>query len=122
NHRFQAVQLPYNLAMPEAFLSRNQKLGSASVSLIEAAREQGMMVMASGTILQGRLTRGVPEEILKLFGLKTQTQCSIQFVRSTPGVSSALIGMSKPVHVAENLEVARKPPLSWEKMRELFEE
>src|SRR5262249_10628438 len=122
NHHFRAVQLPYNLAMPEAFLSRNQKLGSASVSLIEAAHEQGMMVMASASILQGRLTRGVPDEILKLFGLKTQTQCSIQFVRSTPGISTALIGMSRPAHVAEDLEVARHSPLAWEKMKELFEE
>ena len=37
DHHFRAIQLPYNLAMPEAFVLRNQKLGSVSVSLIEAA-------------------------------------------------------------------------------------
>ncbi|HEY4492922.1 MAG TPA: aldo/keto reductase, partial [Acidobacteriota bacterium] len=50
-HHFRAVQLPYNLAMPEAYLTKNQKLGSRSVSLIEAASSQDMAVFCSAAIL-----------------------------------------------------------------------
>lgn len=123
NHHFRAVQLPYNLAMPEAFLFRNQKFGSESASLIEAASKQQMIVMCSASILQGQLAGPLPEPIAAvLSGMKTDAQRSIQFVRSTPGVTTALVGMSRKAHVAENLQTAEQLPLSWEKMKELFKE
>src|SRR3990172_7234722 len=49
-HHFRAIQFPFNLAMPQAFLRRNQKLGSQSVSLLEAASRQGMIVLCSASI------------------------------------------------------------------------
>src|SRR6266508_373912 len=39
-HRFRVVQLPYNLAMPEAFTLPNQGAGRAVVPLLEAARQE----------------------------------------------------------------------------------
>jgi len=122
DHHFRAIQLPMNLAMPEAFLSKNQKLGSRSVSLLEAAEKQNMLVLASGSILQGQLAGNLPEAISEFFSdFRTDAQRSIQFVRSTPGVTSALVGMSDPAHVKENMEIAQKPPLEWDKLREIFE-
>jgi len=123
DHHFRAIQLPFNIAMPEAFLSKNQKLGSQSVSLLEAAHHLGMIVLCSASILQGQLAANLPAFVTKFFGdLKTEAQRSIQFVRSTLGVTTALVGMSNPVHVEENLQVAQKPVVSWNQMRQLFSE
>lgn len=123
HHHFRAIQLPYNLAMPEAFVRKNQKLGSASVSLLEAARGQDMLVLSSASILQGQLASNIPPSIKDVLrGFQTDAQASIQFVRSTPGVSTALVGMSREDHVTENLKTALQPPLAWEKMKQLFEE
>jgi aryl-alcohol dehydrogenase-like predicted oxidoreductase len=123
SHHFRAIQLPYNLAMPEAFVRKNQKLGSVSVSLLEAARAQGMVVLSSASILQGQLASNIPDSIKDVIrGFQTDAQASIQFARSTPGVSSALVGMSHEAHVAENLKTAQQPPLAWEKMKPLFED
>lgn len=122
-HHFRALQLPFNLAMPEAFTFRNQKFGARSVSLIEAASLQNMIVMCSASLLQGQLASQLPEAIVAVLqGLRTDAQRALQFVRSAPGVTVALAGMSRPEHVAENLQTAAHPPLPWDKLKELFEE
>ncbi len=122
DHNFRAIQLPYNLAMPEAFLLNNQNYGSKRVSLLQAAYKQNMIVLSSASILQGQLAQTLPESIQKFFGqLKTNAQKAIQFARSTPGVTTALVGMGRPEHVEENLQAAQIPPLPWEKFQELFE-
>ncbi|MCI0416317.1 aldo/keto reductase [bacterium] len=121
DHHFRAIQLPLNLAMPEALLSKNQKYGSQSVSLLEAAHLQKIIVLCSASILQGQLARNLPGFVGRFFhDLSTDAQRSIQFVRSTLGVTSALVGMSNPKHVEENLQVAQTPRVPWEKMRQLF--
>jgi aryl-alcohol dehydrogenase-like predicted oxidoreductase len=43
-------------------------------------------------------------------GLSTSAQRALQFARSTPGVTTALVGMGRREHVAENLDVARVEP------------
>lgn len=123
DHHFRAIQLPYNLAMPEAMASRNQMFGAQAVSTFEAARLQNMIVLASASILQGRLSRDLPERIEKFFSqLPTDAQRSLQFVRSAPGVTSALVGMSQKKHVEENLALAKHSPLAWEALQGLFQE
>lgn len=122
DHNFRALQFPYNLAMPEAFLLHNQNFGSQRVSVIRAAHNQNMIVLCSASILQGQLAQTLPESIQKFFAqLKTDAQKAIQFVRSTPGVTTALVGMGQPAHVEENLQTAKVSPLPWEKFQDLFE-
>src|SRR5262245_17064320 len=122
DHNFRALQFPYNLAMPEAFLLHNQNFGSQHVSVIKAAHNQNMIVLCSASILQGQLAQTLPESIQKFFAqLQTDAQKAIQFVRSTPGVTTALVGMGRPEHVEENLQTAKVAPLSWEKFQDLFE-
>ena len=53
-------------------------------------------------------------------GLRTDAQRSIQFVRSTPGVNVALVGMKSSDHVAENLETLKQAPASFESFMKLF--
>jgi aryl-alcohol dehydrogenase-like predicted oxidoreductase len=121
NHHFKVVQLPYNLAMPEAFTASTQRLGNRIVSMTEAAGELGINLMASASIMQSRLSYNLPPIIATaLKGLDTDAQRAIQFVRSTPGIDVALVGMSRPEHVRENLKVATVPPAAEEDFVKLF--
>jgi len=120
-HGFRFVQLPFNLAMPEAFTLRNQMVEDQELSLLEAAARLGVTVMSSASIFQGRVARGLPESLLEQLGsLSTHAQAAIQFVRSAPSITTALAGMSSPEHVAENLELVGVPPLSPEQFMKLF--
>jgi len=121
-HHFRFVQLPFNLAMPEALVSANQSLQGAQVSLLEAARALGVTVVASASLLQGRVAEELPAHIREPLGsLATDAQTAIQFVRSTPGISTALVGMSHPAHVEENLQLARVEPARTEQYQQLFD-
>jgi aryl-alcohol dehydrogenase-like predicted oxidoreductase len=105
DHHFRFIQLPLNLAMPEAFGSRVD-----GESVLDLATRLGITAVASASLLQSRLARNLPGEIReKLPGFRTDAQCAIQFVRSTPGITVALIGMSDQGHVRENLELAGIP-------------
>jgi aryl-alcohol dehydrogenase-like predicted oxidoreductase len=120
-HHFRAVQLPFNLAMLEALDPSMQVLEGKPAPALVAARSRGLMVFASASLLQGRLADGLPEEIAHHFrGLATDAQRAIQFVRSTPGITSALVGMSRSEHVAENLATARVAPLSFKDYQAMF--
>jgi aryl-alcohol dehydrogenase-like predicted oxidoreductase len=111
DHHLVAVQLPFNLRMDEARAVANQVVGGKAMSLLDAARALGVAVVASASLLQGRLSRGLPEQLAQsLGGLKSDAQRALQFARSTPGVAAALVGMRKAAHVEENLELRRIPP------------
>jgi aryl-alcohol dehydrogenase-like predicted oxidoreductase len=120
-HHFRVIQLPHNLAMPEALTQQNQQVDGQTLSPLEAAQEFGIYVLCSASILQSRLTRGLPDVLAQVFRLDTDAQRAIQFVRSSPGVGSALVGMKQVSHVEENLAVAKVPPASLEQFMRLFE-
>src|SRR6266436_8337461 len=87
-HHCRFIQLPFNLAMPEALFFQNQKLGDEYVSTLEAAEKLGLTAIASGSLLQGQVARGLPEAIRDPLGsLATDAQTGIQFVRSAPGIT-----------------------------------
>ena len=78
-------------------------------------------IAASASILQGRVARNLPEEVRQPLGsLATDAQTAIQFVRSTPGITTALVGMSRLEHVEENLQLARVAPALTEDYQRLF--
>ena len=120
-HHFRVIQLPYNLAMPEAFTRGNQRLGDALVSALTAAEKLGLYVMASASIYQGKLAQNLPPVVAEFLpGLATDAQRALQFVRSTPGIGTALVGMKSLGHVEENAGVAAAPPVPWEQFQRLF--
>ena len=120
-HHFKFVQLPYNFAMMEALTQRNQRNGKAMVSFLEIAHNYGITVMASASILQGRLAHQLPAAIGdSLNGLHSDAQRAIQFTRSTPGITTALVGMKSIAHVEHNLELTKVPPASFEQLQKLF--
>jgi aryl-alcohol dehydrogenase-like predicted oxidoreductase len=109
HHHFRFVQLPFNLGMPEALMPRAED----GASVLEVAAQLGITVIASAALLQARLTRHLPAEVVNLMpGLDSDAPRAIQFTRSTPGIACALVGTCDPGHVAENLAVAGVPPLA----------
>jgi aryl-alcohol dehydrogenase-like predicted oxidoreductase len=120
-HHFRILQLPYNLGMPEAYNERTQQVDKAWLSTLTAAEEYGLYVMASASILQGQLSRGLPEALTTAFpGLRTDAQRAIQFVRSTPGMGTALVGMKRVEHIEENLATAAVAPIPPSQFLRLF--
>lgn len=122
-HHFRVVQLPYNLAMTEAFTKRNQPARDDNLrSVLSTAHDAGIAVCASASLLQGRLGRNLPPLINEAFaGLASDAQRAVQFVRSTPGVNTALVGMSTPGHVRDIAATAFQPPAPFESLMKLFQ-
>ncbi len=121
DHHFRAVQLPFNLAMPEALAAPTQSWNGKRVSVLELARTNDLMVFASASLMQSHLCQGLPAEVRKSFpGFSTDAQRALQFVRSTPGITCALVGMSHRAHVEENLGTAAVPPLTLDEYRAIF--
>jgi aryl-alcohol dehydrogenase-like predicted oxidoreductase len=116
-HHFGMVQLPYNLAMTEAITLANQRIGRATIPVVQAAERLGLYVTSSASILQGKLARNLPAALAQVLdGLHTDAQRALQFVRSTPGVGTALCGMRRVAHVEENAELVARPPAPSEKL------
>jgi aryl-alcohol dehydrogenase-like predicted oxidoreductase len=122
DHRFRAIQLPFSLAMPEAAVANTQQAGRKPSPLLQVARAHGLLVFASAPLLQGQLTQGLPLNIRNWFPrMQTDAQRAIQFVRSTPGITSALVGMSNLEHVQENLGTAFAEPMTLEQFRAILQ-
>ena len=121
-HHCRFVQLPFNLAMPEAFTSQNQTWQGEMLSLFEAARGAQIAVVGSATLYQARLTQNLPEKIRKKLGATSDLEAAIQFARSAPGITTSLIGMSKTEHVAANLKAASAPLVVEKEWLRLFQE
>ena len=120
DHHFRFIQLPFNLRMPEAYALANQSLGKEKMSALSAAVRLGIAAIVSGTLAQGQLIRDLPEGLTRVLGLKTAVQNAIQFSRSAPGVTTALIGMGHKEHVAANLKTALVPPTPEAEWKQLF--
>jgi len=120
-HRFRAIQLPFNLAMPEAVTLANQGVPSDKTTPVVLAKTSGMAVCASASLLQGRLASGLPPILAEAFpGFTTDAQRSVQFTRSTPGIDVALVGMKSVEHVEDVLTAMKQPPASRDALMKLF--
>jgi aryl-alcohol dehydrogenase-like predicted oxidoreductase len=121
NHHLRYVQLPYNLFMTEAFAFQNQQVGEAFTSAIAAAAELELTVMVSAPLMQGRLANPLMPQLADILtGLETDAQRAIQFVRSSPGVTTALVGMKDMDHVEENLALLDTTPVDGEIIRAMY--
>lgn len=108
-HHFRFVQLPFNLGMREALTDPAED----GRTVLDTAAELRITVVASASLLQGRLSRDLPDRITKMLpGMSTDAQRAIQFSRSTPGIASALIGMTDKAHLLDNLAIAHVPALT----------
>jgi len=121
DHHFRFLQLPLNLAMPEALLKPNQLVGGKTMAVVQAARALGITLITSAALLQGQLTQKLPGYIGEALGLKSNSAQALQFARSVPGVTAALVGMGRVEHVRANLELVAVEPASRDQFLKLFE-
>lgn len=119
-HHFRFLQLPFNLAMPEAHGLHNQNSGEKKLPVLSAASQLGIAVVGSATLYQGQLTHGLPAFIGEILRLKNDAEKAIQFSRSAPGITTSLVGMGHREHVAANLKIASVPPAPLETWSKLF--
>ena len=120
-HHCRFVQLPYNLGMTEALTRANQQVDSRTLPMIEAAHALGITLVASASLLQGQVARNLPPFIAQTLGLDDDAERALQFVRSTPGIATALVGMSKLAHVHANLRLVGIAPAPQDVFTKLFE-
>ena len=119
-HRFRFVQLPFNLAMTEALTLGNQSIGGRDKTMMEAAGELGITLIASASLLQGQVARNLPPFVAAALGLQNDVERAVQFVRSSPGSTTALVGMSRVEHVRAIARLVSVPPASVEQFSQLF--
>ncbi len=134
DHGFEAVQLPFNVAMADAFTRRNQRPpggdgdsdagGDANpVSTLEFAHEAGLSVVTSASIGQGELAEegAIPADVDATLAGETPAQRALNFARSAPGVTASLVGASDPAHVRENVAAGTFDPLGASAFDAVFE-
>ena len=111
DHGFRFIQLPYNMYYDQALLGKTQMIGDKNVSCLESAVHLGVGVFTSVPFMQGRLL--TPGTMPEFDDLKPSLR-ALQFLRSSPGVLSPLVGQKSESHVTENMEIMTIPPLSEE--------
>ena len=119
-HHFRFVQLPFNLGMPEALTLGNQILRERERTLVELAGDLDITVIASASLLQGQLARNLPRVVAEAFGLENDAERALQFARSAPGITAALVGMSRVEHAKANARMVNVAPATVEEFGKLF--
>jgi aryl-alcohol dehydrogenase-like predicted oxidoreductase len=120
DHHFRFVQLPFNLAMPEALTRPNQIVTGKTMAMVQAARALGITLISSAALLQGQLTGNLPLYIRDALGLDDNAALALQFARSAPGITTALVGMSRSEHVQSNLSLVSIEPAQRDQFLKLF--
>jgi aryl-alcohol dehydrogenase-like predicted oxidoreductase len=119
-HGFRWLQLPLNLAMPEAFLAPTQHFGGQQMPLLEAAQAAGLQVQTSASMMQARILRQIQPDVVQALGANSPAQAALQFARSCPGVTVALCGMASVAHVLENIPLLQLPKVEVATLRALY--
>jgi aryl-alcohol dehydrogenase-like predicted oxidoreductase len=120
---FRAVQLPFNVHMADAFTREAHPGPDGPQSALAFADGAGLSVFASAPLKQGELARegAIPGEVAAKLSGETPAQRAINFARSAPGVTAALVGTGSPDHVPENVGAGRYEPLGADAFDSTFE-
>jgi aryl-alcohol dehydrogenase-like predicted oxidoreductase len=119
-HHFRFVQLPFNLGMTEALTLGNQLAGKSKRTVMEAASDLDISLIASASLLQGQVAKNLPGFVAEALGLANDAERALQFVRSSPGITTALVGMSRAAHAQANAKLVNVPPASEAQFTQLF--
>jgi aryl-alcohol dehydrogenase-like predicted oxidoreductase len=121
DHHLRFVQLPLNLAMPEALTLPNQVVDGKTMAMVQAGRALGISLVSSAALLQGQLTKNLPQYMRDAWGLKQDSALALQFARSAPGITTTLVGMSQISHVEANLALVGVEPAARDEFLKVFE-
>ena len=93
--------------MPEAAHVPTQMVNGKLLPVLDAAHELGLDVFASASLMQGQLAAQLPATVRELFAdYETDAQRALAFVRTLPGITTALVGMKNERHATENIASA----------------
>jgi aryl-alcohol dehydrogenase-like predicted oxidoreductase len=120
SHHFRFVQLPVNLAMTEALTMANQDMEGAQTTVVEAAHTLGIQIIASASLLQGKVAQRLPPFVAEAIELENDSQRALQFARSLPGMTTALVGMRNVAHVQANARMFQCPLMTEDQFARLF--
>ncbi len=120
---FRAIQLPFNIHMADAFTRQVHDESAEKRSTLDAAREAGINVFTSATLLQGDLTiaDNIPDAVDAKLAGGSPAQRAINFARSAPGVTCALVGSRSATHMKENIGAGRFAPLGAAAFNNIFQ-
>lgn len=119
-HHFRFVQLPFNLGMTEALTQGNQIVRERERTMAEAAADLDITLVASASLLQGQVAHNLPKFVAEAFGLENDAERALQFARSAPGITTALVGMSRVEHVKANARLVSVPLATVDDFGKLF--
>jgi aryl-alcohol dehydrogenase-like predicted oxidoreductase len=119
-HHFRFVQLPFNLGMTEALTLGNQSLRGHHRTVMETASDLDITLIASASLLQGQVAKNLPEFVAQALGLENDAERALQFVRSSPGITTALVGMSRVEHAKANARLVGVAPATVDEFSKLF--
>ena len=111
-HHFRVIELPVSLWRREAFSTTPYQVRGLPATLLELAKDAGLVVLGSIPMGHGRNGRQAVEFMRTLFPdtqIESPAMMALQFARSVPGVSLALPGISTLAHLMEAIELARIP-------------
>jgi len=118
-HHFRFVQLPFNLGMTEALTLEINRCADASERSWKRRRgghhfdrQRVAVARTSSTQFAGFVAEAL--------GLENDAERALQFVRSSPGITTALVGMSRVEHVKANSRLVGVPPATVEEFTKLF--
>jgi len=77
-------------------------------------------LIASASLFQGQVASNLPEFVAEALGLESDAERALQFVRSSPGITTALVGMSRLEHVHANSKLIGVPPATIDQFSKLF--
>jgi aryl-alcohol dehydrogenase-like predicted oxidoreductase len=106
--------------MADAFTVAAHEGPDGAQSALHFAQEAGLSAFASASLKQGELTDGLPEHVAARVEGDTDAQRAINFARSAPGVTAALVGASRREHALEDVEAGRFDPMGAEAFDAVF--
>lgn len=106
--------------MTEALTLGNQMVAGRKRTVMEAADELDVTLIASASLLQGQVARNLPGFVAEALGLENDAERALQFVRSAPGITTALVGMSRPEHARANARLVGMPVATVDQFSKLF--
>ncbi|GMH42510.1 hypothetical protein BSKO_10429 [Bryopsis sp. KO-2023] len=128
-HGFRYIQLPVNLKMPEAWLEKWQVVKGEELCTLEAAALLGVGSFASGPLMEANLVNNLPnptkEKLMQIPVLKNIQGIGpklLQLVRSTPYLTSTLVGQKSAFHVEQNIALSGIDPLTTEQFFKVMAE
>ena len=118
-HHFRFIQLPFNLAMLEAYGLANQTLGRRTCRA-HGRRAIGNCRGGERHAVPGTADRGLAALHRQVFGMKSDGENAIQFARSAPGYHDIIDRNGKHTARAANMKPALLQPARLEEWQRLF--